>query len=88
MEQRTLTDADVEAVATRMIQLLGSKLSAPEKRPESPALVPPPPKMPEPKLAYTLKELAAELGVSKVTIYRSFNYPQFGRQLKHPRQYP
>jgi hypothetical protein len=68
--ERTLTDADVDAVATRIIQLLGARLSAQEKRPELPTPVPSLPEMPEPKLAYTLKELAAILGVSKVTIWR------------------
>lgn len=75
---RTLNDEDIEAIVQRLLQVMGQRLSA-SVIPIAitpPAIVPPPAraepatKEVTPKLAYTLKELSAELGVSKVTIYR------------------
>ena len=70
---KTLTDEDVEAIVQRLLQVLGQRLSAGVT---IPAIAPPPARtepvtkeLPQ-KLAYTLKELSAELGVSRVTIYR------------------
>lgn len=73
---RTLSDDDVEAIALRILQMVVSRLS----RAETPSV----PEIPKqtaqesakarrelpPKLAYTLKELSVELGVSKTSIYR------------------
>lgn len=69
--ERTLTEADVEAIAQRVVQIIGARLIAPEPRRETPPAPPPEKAIPlKPKLAYSLKELAAELGVSKISIYR------------------
>ena len=72
---RTLTDEDIEAITLRLVQLMATRLAA--KEPPGEAASPPrapqtpePQKTPTPKLAYTLKELCGELGVSSVTIYR------------------
>ena len=69
--ERTLSDEDVEAVASRVVELIGMRFSAP-KPPEAASPVPPsPPAKPlTPKLAYTLKELSEELGISRVSLYR------------------
>ena len=70
---KTLTTEDVEAIVKRLLQVMGQRLSADVP---PPAIAPPPVhtepirKEVTPKLAYTLKELSAELGMSKVTIYR------------------
>lgn len=65
---RILADDDVEAIALRVVELIGARL-APIAKPS-----PPPPaatKKPLPeKMAFTLKELSVELGISKVTLYR------------------
>lgn len=68
---RTLSDEDVDALATRLVEIIVMRLSAP-KPPEAAPLPPqPPPAKPlAPKLAYTLKELSDELGISKVSLYR------------------
>jgi len=70
---KVLTEEDVEAIVQRLLQAVGQRLSAGVT---FPAAVPPPAK-PEPttkelspRLAYALKELSVELGVSRVTIYR------------------
>lgn len=68
---RTISEEDVEAVATRVVQIIGMRLGEP-KPPATPAL-PPAPEQVRPireKLAYSLAELSVELGVSKVSIYR------------------
>lgn len=69
---RTLSDEDVDAVATRVVDMIVLRLSAPKPPEAAPPPAPPsPPAKPlAPKLAYTLKELSDELGISKVSIYR------------------
>ena len=69
--ETTLTEADINKIATSVVELIAKRLSST-----------PPPASPSPdrvengsttrkdRLAYTLKELAAELGLSRVTIYR------------------
>ena len=57
---RILSDADVDAVARRVIEIIGKQLSEP-KAPEPPPSPPPAPlKALTPKLAYTLQELSEE----------------------------
>lgn len=68
---RTLSDEDIDAIATQVVQVIATRL-AHEKPPAPP---PPRPSEPElkivrPRLAYSLAELSAELGMSKVSIYR------------------
>ena len=72
---RILSDEDVEAIALRLVQNVCARLMAEEKprevQPPPPPPAPPEPKMTvQPKLAYTVSELSAELGISKPTIYR------------------
>lgn len=71
---RTLSDEDVDAVAARVVEIIGTRLSAPKppNPPEAapPAPPPPPAKPLKPKLAYTLQELSTELGISKVSLSR------------------
>lgn len=69
---RTLTDEDIEAIASCVVKRIGMRLTTVEP---PPAPLPPPPPVPPaiplaPKLAFTLRELSQELGVSKVTLYR------------------
>ena len=70
--EKNLSDADVDAVAARIVEMIGARLSAPKPQLEAPpaAPLPPPPPLLAPKLAYSLKELSEELGISKVTLYR------------------
>jgi len=70
--ERTLTDGDVQTIALRIVQIMGAKLISTEHRPEPPTPVTQPQqvKVLEPKLAYSLKELSTELGISKVSLYR------------------
>lgn len=69
---RILSDEDVEALALRVAQIIGARLMA-EERPKEVPPPPPPVAQPEPqktaqhKLAYTVNELSAELGISKPT---------------------
>ena len=70
---KVLTEEDVEAIVQRLLQAVSLRLSADVAL----TAVAPPADTAErttkelaPKLAYTLKELSAELGVSRVTIYR------------------
>ena len=69
---KTLTDEDIDAIVNRLLPALGKRLLAAEP----PVAAPPPPPRVEPprerppKLAYTLKELCAEMSVSPATIYR------------------
>jgi len=68
---RYLSDEDVEAVARRVVTLLGERLTA---------TTPPPPVPPLPvaeeskrtstRLAYTLKQLCEELSVSRDTMWK------------------
>lgn len=63
---RTLTDEDVAAIADHVVTLIATRLA-----PAAPTPAPLP--LPAPtlqKLAYTKNELAAELGLSTVTIWR------------------
>jgi hypothetical protein len=72
---RTLSDEDVDAIARRLIKLIGDRflindVSVPTAPPSTtPASASASPKV-TPKLAYSLKELSAELGISKASIYR------------------
>jgi hypothetical protein len=73
---KTLSDEDIDAIATRVVQIIGTRFSAEEPHRETPPPPPPPAPQPEPakplprKLAFTLKELSAELGISKASVYR------------------
>lgn len=67
---RTLSDDDVEAVATRVVEIIGLRLRAPKPPEAQPPAPPPPVRSLAPKLAYTLQELSEELGISKVSLYR------------------
>lgn len=75
---RNLTDEDVEHLARRLVEIFADRLVTHSPRasasPPSPTPVPTPTtgthrKLPD-KLAFNLKELSVELGVSKVSIYR------------------
>ena len=75
---RNLTDEDVEAVASRVVEVLVERISRSSLRPHSlpptPTAAPvpeaaPTKKLPD-KLGFNLKELSAALGISKVSIYR------------------
>lgn len=68
MPNTSLTDADIEAIATRVVQLIGTQLTLPAQPPAPPQEKPEPPL--KPKLAYSLAELADLLVVSQATIYR------------------
>lgn len=72
---RTLTDEDIDRIAERVLELVAERLVS--RPPATPAPPPVPPtvhqKDPAPKpskLGYSVGELSAEIGVSKVTIYR------------------
>jgi hypothetical protein len=68
---RTLSDEDVDAIAARVVEIIGIRLSAPKPPQAAPPAPPPPPAKPlKPKLAYTLQELSTELGISKVSLSR------------------
>ena len=68
---RLLSDADVDAVARRVVEIIGKQLSEPKALEPPPSPPPPAPlKALTPKLAYTLQELSAELGISRVSFYR------------------
>lgn len=67
--ERTLSDSDVEAIALRVVHILGTRLVAPEPRREAPSL-PEPLSPSKTKLAYSLAELMTELGLCKTTIWR------------------
>lgn len=66
---RTLSDEDADAIACRVLEKLMLRLTTPPPPTTAPPQLPPPPSL-APKLAYTLKELSAELGISKVSLYR------------------
>jgi hypothetical protein len=68
---RTLSDEDVDAIANRVVEIIGMRLCTPQPAAAAPLAPPPlPEKSLPPKLAYTLKELSEELGISKVSLYR------------------
>jgi hypothetical protein len=68
---RTLSDEDIDAIAGRTVELLGQRLAAmaTPPTPSEPSAAKPS-HQPPPKLAYSLKELSEELGVSKASLYR------------------
>lgn len=68
---RTLTTEDIDAIALRVVEEIGYRFAT-ARKPEAPPKPAPPPPAPvaPPKLTYTLAELADELGVSKVSVYR------------------
>jgi hypothetical protein len=69
---RTLSDEDVGAIAQQVVQLLAKRLADSAQSPAAPPPTPPPKTekaLPQ-KLAFSLKELSVELGISKVSIYR------------------
>lgn len=69
----SVSDTDIDRIAHRVLTLLAERLSAPSAPPPPEKVPPTPPPVPQPrrpKLAYTVHELAKELGVSPITIYR------------------
>lgn len=67
----TLSEKDIEAIALRVVEEIGARFATPMGW--TPPIAPPPAiavLAPKPKLTYTLKELAEELGVSKISVYR------------------
>lgn len=72
---RTLSDEDLQAIATSVVDLIVGRLTAPPRpcfQPEADRKGGVPGNIPEvrPKLAYTAKELCAELSLSRDTIYK------------------
>lgn len=65
---KTLSDEDVEAVALRVVALLGERLTAATPPPLAPVAVEF--KGPSTRLAYTLKQLCSELSLSPDTVYK------------------
>ena len=70
----TISDADIDRIARRVLALFAERLSA-SSAPSIPRDVAPAPtqsipQLRTPKLAYTVHELAKELGMSPITIYR------------------
>jgi helix-turn-helix protein len=69
---RSLSDEDVESVARRVVALIGEKFVA-ERLPPPEAKPPAPQALKEEvpvRMTYTIKQLAAELSLSPVSIYR------------------
>lgn len=83
MAQMKHRDARVHAMFSHiksaleiMEQIASDPFQPPQKEPAIEAAPPPPPKPFEPpqeKIAYTIKELAAALGISKSTIYAALS---------------
>jgi len=67
---KTLNDDDIEAVATRLLEIVVERLTQPKLTAIEPGPSPEPPKALPPKLTFTLKELSQELGISRASIYR------------------
>lgn len=69
--QNTLSDADIDSIARRVVQLMGERLALSAVPPAHPSPSPEmgPPMLPL-RLAYSVKELCDELGLSRVTIWR------------------
>jgi len=70
-----LTAQDIDSIAQRVVEILGERLArAPTLPAPSPQQAPPGPESllakRSGKLAYSLQELSAELGLSKDTLYR------------------
>jgi DNA-binding XRE family transcriptional regulator len=72
---RTLSDEDVQAIAKSVVDLIGGRLTAPpqshsqadaDRKGDAFGGIP----QIRPKLAYTAKELCAELSLSRDTIYK------------------
>ena len=68
---RTLSDEDLQAIATSVVDLVIGRLTAPpqpdvDRKANAPGNASQTP----PKLAYTIKELCAELSLSPDTIYK------------------
>lgn len=70
---RSLSDEDIDAIAKRVVTLVAEKLLAPD----APTTTPPQgftekqaPVVTKQRLAYTMKQLCEELGLSPVTVYR------------------
>jgi len=66
--RRTLTDDDIEAIATRVVTMIATRLAS-ETRGAPPGTTPAPAATLK-KLAYKKKELLAELGISGTTLWR------------------
>ncbi len=66
---RTLTDEDIDAIAERVVVLVAMRLGGPAAPPAPPAPTSMPVSLP-PKLAFTKRELAVELGMSPASIFR------------------
>ena len=66
---RTLSDDDIEAIGQRVVQIIATRLGSSEPKLENQTgtLVPAPTTQ---KLAYSIEELMAELGVSRTTVWR------------------
>jgi hypothetical protein len=71
---RTLSEEDVDSVARRVVKLMAERLAVDEKQPgfagsSPPAALSEKAQLPT-RIAYTAKQLSAELGLSPVSIYR------------------
>jgi predicted DNA-binding transcriptional regulator AlpA len=69
---KTLSDEDVEAIALRVVHIMGTRLGViePPAQPPPPPVPPESPKQLPQKPTFTLNELSKELGLSKASIYR------------------
>jgi|GEM_PF-863530 len=66
---RTLSDDDIEAIGQRVVQIIATRLGSSEpKQDDQPATILPTPTIQ--KLAYSIEELMAEIGVSRTTVWR------------------
>ena len=72
---RTLTEDDIQEIATRVAECIAQRLAtppavAPAPMSESPWGAPAGPRPPDPKLAYTIDDLCKELSLSRDSITR------------------